>query len=76
MILWSVVLYSAIRRGQVNQEGLKLNGTHQVIVHADDVNMLGGRVQTIKKNTGTLVLVSKETGLELNVVKTKYMVIC
>jgi hypothetical protein len=32
----------AIRRVQVNQDGLKLNGTHQVLVYADDVNMLGG----------------------------------
>jgi hypothetical protein len=37
---------------------------------------LGGRVQTVKKNTGTLVLASKEIGLEVNVVKTKYMVMC
>jgi hypothetical protein len=37
MILWSVALESAIRKVQVNQEGLKLNGTHQVIVYGEDV---------------------------------------
>ena len=40
-----------IRRVQVNQDGLKLNGTRQLQVHADVVNILGGRVHTIKKNT-------------------------
>jgi hypothetical protein len=39
----------AIRRVQVNQDGLKLNGTHQLLVYADGVNILGGRVHTVKK---------------------------
>jgi hypothetical protein len=41
----------AIRRVQVNQEGLKLNGIHQLLVYVDDVNILGGSLQTIKKQT-------------------------
>jgi len=44
---------------------LKLKGTHQLLVYAD-VNILGGSVHTIKKNTGASVVVSKETGLEVN----------
>jgi hypothetical protein len=64
----------AIRTVQVNQDGLKLNGTHQVLVCADDVNTLGGSIHTIKKNTDTIVVGSKETGLEVNADKTKYMV--
>jgi len=64
----------AIRMVQVNQDGLKLNGTHQLLVYADDVNILGGSVHTIKKNTETIVVASKETGLEVNADKTKYMV--
>jgi hypothetical protein len=40
----------AIRRFQANQEGLKLNGTHQLLVYADGVNILGGSVHAIKKN--------------------------
>jgi hypothetical protein len=39
----------AIRRVQANKEGLKLNDTHQILVYADDVNILGGRVFTINK---------------------------
>jgi len=50
---------------------LKLNGTHQLLVNADDVNMLGGSVHTIK-NTNPLVVVCKKTELEVNVEKNKY----
>jgi hypothetical protein len=63
-----------IRRVQANQEGLKLNDTHQLIVYTDDVNILGGSVHVIKKNTEALVVASKEIGLEVNTEKTKYMV--
>jgi len=54
---------------------LKLSGTYQLLVYADD-NVLGRsiRVHTIKKNTETLIVASKETGLEVNADKTKYMV--
>jgi len=41
----------AIRRVQVNQDGFKLSDTHQVLVYADDVNILGGSIHTIKKKT-------------------------
>jgi hypothetical protein len=51
---------------QVIQDGLKLNGTHQIVVYADDVNILEGSVHTIKKNTNTLLDASKEIGLEVN----------
>ena len=64
----------AIRRVQVNQDGLKLNGTHQLLAYADDVNILGGSIHTIKKNAEALVAATKETGLEVNADKTKYMI--
>jgi len=47
-IVFNSALEYAIRRVQVNQDGLKLNGTHQLIVYADDTNILGGSVYTIK----------------------------
>jgi hypothetical protein len=59
---------------QVNQDGLKLNGRHQLLAYADDVNVLGGNVHAVKKNTEALVAAAKEIGLEVNADKTKYMV--
>jgi hypothetical protein len=61
----------AIRRVQVNQDSLKLNGAHQLLAY---VNKQGGSVHNIKKNKEALVVPSKEIGLEVNADKTKYMV--
>jgi hypothetical protein len=58
---------------QENQVGLKLSGTRQLLAYADDVNLLGDNLATVKKNTETLIDASKEVGLERNVLKTKYM---
>jgi hypothetical protein len=58
-----------------NQEGLKFHGTHQLLAYADDVNLLGDNIDTINKNTQTLTDTSKEVGLEVNVEKTKYMLV-
>jgi hypothetical protein len=55
--------------------GLKLNGTHQLLAYTDDVNLLGDNIDTIKKDTEYLIDVSKEVGLEINVEKTKYMLL-
>jgi hypothetical protein len=52
----------AIRRVQVNLDGLKLNGTHQLLAYADDVHILGGSVHTVKKNAKVLVVAAKEIG--------------
>jgi len=53
---------------------VKLNDTHQLLVYADDSNILGGSVHTIKKNAYPLLLGSTENGPEINANKTKNMV--
>jgi len=73
-LLFNFASEYAIRRVQVYQDGLKLNGTHQLVIYADGVNILGGSIHTIKKNVEALVVASKEIRLEVNVDKTKYMV--
>jgi len=53
---------------------LKLNSTHQLLFYADEVNILGGSIQTIKKSTEALVVTNKKDGLEVNGDKSKYIV--
>jgi hypothetical protein len=64
-----------IRKVQETQVGLKMNGIHQLLAYADDVNLLGDNIDTAEKNTETLIDASKEVGLEINVEKTKYMLL-
>jgi hypothetical protein len=72
--LFHFALEYTIRRVQVNHESWKLDGRHHLLVCADDVNILGRREHTIKLNAEASVVASKETGLEVNADKTKYMV--
>jgi hypothetical protein len=48
--LFNFALYFTFRKVEVHQDGLKLNGTHQLLVYADDVNMSGGTVHAVKKH--------------------------
>jgi hypothetical protein len=52
-----------------------LNGTHQLLAYADDVNLLGDKIDTINKNTEILTDASKEVDLEVNIEKIKYMLV-
>jgi hypothetical protein len=52
-----------------------LNGTHQSLAYADDANLLGDNIDTINKNTETLIYAIKEVGLEVSIEKTRYMVV-
>ena len=87
-LLFNFALEYAIRRVQVNQDGLKLNCTHQLLAYAGDVHtsfwlmpvmliycILGESVHTVKKNAETLVAATKEIGPEVNAHKTKYMTV-
>jgi hypothetical protein len=73
-LLFSFALEYAIKRVQVIQDGLKLNGTHQLLVYVEDVNILGGSAHSIKENAEALAVASKEIGIEVNADKPKYMV--
>jgi hypothetical protein len=65
-LLFNLALEQTIMRAQQKLEGLKLNGTHQLLAYADDVNIM-------EENTEALLYASKEVGLEVHPEKTKYM---
>jgi hypothetical protein len=67
------LLWNMPSGGSKRQEGLKLNGTHQFLAYADDINILRDNIDTIQNNTEALLDAGKEVGLEVNSEKTKYM---
>jgi hypothetical protein len=64
-LLFNFALEHAIRRVQENQEGLKLNGTHQFLACADDINIVGENIETVQKKR-RLLDTSEEVGLKVN----------
>jgi hypothetical protein len=74
-MLFNFALEYDFRKVQENQVGLELNGTHQLLAYANDVNLLEDNIDTIKKNTETLINTCKKVGLEINIEKTKYVLL-
>jgi len=72
-MLFNFALEYAIRRVQVNQDDLKLhvNGSHQFLAYADDVNILGGSIHTLKENVEAPIAAIREIGLKVSADKTK-----
>jgi len=58
---------------QPTNDGLKLNGTHQLPAYADDVNILGGSIHTVRENAEALVAAAREIGLAVSADKTEYL---
>jgi hypothetical protein len=73
--LFNFSLEYVICKVQETQVGLKLNRIHQLLAYADGMNLLGDNIDTIKKNTETLIDASKEVGLGINIEKTKHMLL-
>ena len=57
-MLFNYALEYSIRRVQVRQDGLKLNCTHQLMVEANDVNIMRGSVHNVEENAEALVVAS------------------
>jgi hypothetical protein len=72
-LLLNFALEDAIRSVRVKENGLKLNSKYQHFVYGDDVNILGGSVHTVKNKAEALVFTNRETRLEVNADKTKYI---
>ena len=55
-LVFTITLEYNIRSIQANHKGLKLDGTHQLLIYTDDVNILVSSIHTIQNNTEALVV--------------------
>jgi hypothetical protein len=73
-LIFNFALEYAIRKVQESQVSLEVNGTHQLLIYADDISLLGDSINTIKENTETLLHASVDVGLEISAEKREYMI--
>jgi hypothetical protein len=59
---------------QKNQVSLELNGIHQLLVYADDINLLGDSINNTEEDRETFLQASRNVGLEINAEKKKYII--
>jgi len=72
-LLFNIALEYAIRKVQEANLGLDMNGTHQVLAYADDVNLIGDDIRTVERNADMLLNACMDIGIGVNTRKTKYM---
>jgi hypothetical protein len=63
----------AISKVQENEDKLELNGTNQLLICVDNINILGENINIVKKNTESLVQANSKVGLDVNAEQIKYM---
>ena len=71
-LIFNFALEYAIRKVQETKLGLDMNGTHQILAYADDVNLIDDNIRTIERNADVM-LVRDACNLAVNTGKTKYM---
>jgi hypothetical protein len=74
-LLFIFALEYGIRKVQENRMRLKSDRSHQLLAYADDMNLLGDKIDTVRKKTETFIDASKEVGLEINGDKTMHMLL-
>jgi hypothetical protein len=70
-LLFNFASEYAIKKIQENLVGLETNGTYQLVVYADNINLLGDDIIIIKENTETILWASRDVDLEINAEKKK-----
>jgi hypothetical protein len=74
-VVFNFALEYAITKVQENQDGLELNAKYQILVYADDINMSSEITNTTRKYTEVLLEASGEVSPDVNMEKTKHMLV-
>jgi hypothetical protein len=72
-LLFNFASEYTIRNVHEYRESFKLNGAPQLLVYADDINLFGENMKTVRRNKKALLAASTEAGLAISVENTKYI---